>query len=246
MPITTTQHAAISDAERHRLFAQYVEPHLDAIRRLVAMTTPAGDDPDDNFQDILLRLFLKIEHYDPAAGPFEPWYRQVVRNFQRNRAQVFRLPLQTLTDFEPAAPLGPSALDTFAICSPAASSLAPAAAAAASPDAAAGPAAMEAPLAPSPSPVDPSPATPVTDASEFFSYVLTDEGERLTDEGERLAAALATLSARQRDVLLLVAQGWTVAAIARRLRLAPTAVSALLYRAREKMKTELKPRTFRP
>lgn len=214
MPITTTQPVAISEAERHRLFTLYVEPRIDAIRRLVAMTTLSGEDPDDAFQDVLLHLFTKIERYNPAAGAFEPWYRQVVRNFQRSRAvQPFSIPFQSLDGIDPPAPLGPSALDTYQLCAP--------------------------------EPAAPSPSEPARDISDFFSHVATDDGsERITDEGQRLADALATLTDRQRDVLLLVAEGWTIAAIARRLRLAPTAVSAILYRAREKMKAELRPRTF--
>lgn len=75
---------AVDAAVRNRLFQQYVEPRLAAIRRSVEIMTFAGEDADDNLQEVLLHLLDVIPQYDPTQTASSTWIGRVVTNFMND------------------------------------------------------------------------------------------------------------------------------------------------------------------
>lgn len=75
---------AVDAAVRNRLFQQYVEPRLAAIRRSVEIMTFAGEDADDNLQEVLLHLLDVIPQYDPTQTAPSTWIGRVVTNFMND------------------------------------------------------------------------------------------------------------------------------------------------------------------
>lgn len=70
---------APSTEERNALFHLIVEPHMGLVRRLVRHHTFAGEDADDNLQDVLLHLLHAVGYYDPDYGVSVPtWISRVV------------------------------------------------------------------------------------------------------------------------------------------------------------------------
>lgn len=72
---------AAPDADaRRRMFDFYVEPRIADVRRSVEVLSAAGEDVDDNFQEVLIHLFQAIAFYDPASSNFLTWMDRVVTN----------------------------------------------------------------------------------------------------------------------------------------------------------------------
>lgn len=211
---TITGRPMPTDEERRRLFRHYVEPHIDTIRRYVEMTTTAGEDPDDNMQDVLLNLYEAIACYDPAASAPATWISRVVHNrmVSIHRATATRLshvtamPLATDGDDPDDRPLLAEERMRHR---------------AAHPD---------------------TPPLPITPGSSVPALPLTEEdGAGIPSlcpspsDYPTTYAALQRLTALQRRALLLASEGWTASDVAREFRITCAAASSLLYRARQRM-----------
>lgn len=61
-------------------FARYVEPLIPLIRKRVAYLTLAGDDVDDNLQEVLIHLYLCVHRYNPDEAFPITWINRVVTN----------------------------------------------------------------------------------------------------------------------------------------------------------------------
>lgn len=208
--MTTT----ISTEERNRLFDTFARPNLDFIARLVRSRTFPSEDPDDNLQEALIHILLHIHLFCPDTATFRQWVSTVVDNklkmIHRHEASLHRF-FAPAPEEEPqqstSAPV-PGALTPV----PGAPAPVPGAFASGSTQAAAAPSALPPlPALDCAAPIDPE------DYPSTFS-------------------ALMRLPASQRNVLLLTAEGWTPADIAADYGLTPSAVSALLFRARSTMK----------
>lgn len=213
MTIPIFAQPADSIEERNRLFDQLVTPRIDTLRNIVAAQTFPGEDPDDNLQDVLTHLLMAITSYDPAMAPFSVWLNTVVANrmllIHRRDTTAARYWADTPA-LHPDDVL-PTSTDDSPATVPQALCIDPSDA-------------LRRPLRAEPSPTLHLPAPPLTVQPDDYPTTY---------------AALDGLTALQRRALLLAAEGWKIADIADELGTTPPDASALLYRARVKMKRAL-------
>lgn len=231
MTISITGRAVPSVEERNRLFHTYVEPRIDSVRRLVASLTYAGEDADDNFQDVLLALLGAIAFYDPAKAAFSCWLNRVVRNavadiHRRGQRSVPTTSLDALLD-------GADEADATADSDGGSAAIVP-------PALVVEPVALTLPDEAFPALAAASAARPSAAPADRALFVEPQVQGRPTappltiDRADypNTYDALMALPALQRRALLLNIEGWSIGEVAEELRLTPQNVRQMLCRAR--------------
>ena len=210
--------SAVDAAVRNRLFALYVEPRLAAIRRSVEIMTFAGEDADDNLQEVLLHLLGVIHQYDPAQAAPSTWLSRVVTNFMNDlhdREAVRRRREPDVLAYDEAEEAAGGAVA----------------------DGAAG-ADGAAPSFYSATRRGTQGGLSAAAPSASGGVVLIEAGVRPEDYPATYGA-LMQLSVQRRGVLLRYAAGHSVAEIAAALGCSPGAVSTTLHRAKAQMRNSL-------
>lgn len=227
IPLNTTANTTTTAADcedRRQRFDRYVVPLLPQIHRLVDITSTDPDTVDDNYQEVLIHLFLNIHRYDPNASLPATWIQRVASNkmakinrhqraLQTQAPTIVYIDAQTTMDIVDEHHTPPDDIDSNPVATTAA------------PDGIA-----QDRASPTATPDATLPAAPAPPCSPALY--------------PRIYTTLQSLTPLDRSIIILYAQGASSKDIAQELNTRRTIISQHLSRLKQRLKRELRPLIF--